>query len=588
MAQMDAMPIRCPQLCGASYGFMWECSPTTEIGMSSGEKIIFYEDHNFQGHHYECSSECSDLTKYFQRCNSIRVENGNWILYENPNHRGHQYYLRRGEYPDFNQWMGFNDSIRSCRISPQHHGLFRVKIYDREDFRDHMMEFTEDCPNVYDRFRYNDIHSCQVLDGYWMFYEEPNYRGRQYYLRPGEYRRYTDWGTTSPRIGSFRRIHHNINKVIVLAFCSIWLLAKACSGGLSRPSAQDEVRCPCSMFIPAKHLMSLSLQFRIARLEVRCNSIRVENGNWILYENPNHRGHQYYLRRGEYPDFNQWMGYNDSIRSSRISPQHHGSFRVKIYNREDFRDHMMEFTEDCPNVYDRFRYNDIHSCQVLDGYWMFYEEPNYRGRQYYLRPGEYKRYSDWGATNPRIGSFRRIHHNISQSSSDVVKNAVIIFYEDRNFQGHHYDCSSECSDLTKYFQSCNSIRVETVNWILYEHPHHRGHQYYLRRGEYSDFNQWMGFNDSIRSCRISPQHHGSFRVKIYDREDFKDHMMEFTEDCPNVYDRFCYNDIHSCQILDGYWMFYEEPNYRGRQYYLRPGEYRRYTDGSTISNKLYK
>ncbi|CAH2306434.1 Hypothetical predicted protein [Pelobates cultripes] len=82
-------------------------------------KVIFYEDRNFQGHHYECSSECSDLTKYFQRCNSIRVENGNWILYENPNHRGHQYYLRRGEYPDFNQWMGFNDSIRSCRIIPQ-------------------------------------------------------------------------------------------------------------------------------------------------------------------------------------------------------------------------------------------------------------------------------------------------------------------------------------------------------------------------------------------------------------------------------------------------------------------------------------
>ncbi|CAH2306437.1 Hypothetical predicted protein [Pelobates cultripes] len=171
-------------------------------------KIIFYEDRNFQGRSYECNSECPDMTSYFSRCNSIRVESGNWILYEFPNYRGHQYYLNRGEYPDFQQWMGFNDSVRSCRLSPHHQGSFRMKIYEREDFRGQTMEFTEDCPNVYERFRYNDIHSCHVFDGYWMFYEEPNYKGRQYYLRPGEYRRYTDWGASNPRIGSFRRVHH--------------------------------------------------------------------------------------------------------------------------------------------------------------------------------------------------------------------------------------------------------------------------------------------------------------------------------------------------------------------------------------------
>ncbi|XP_075140470.1 gamma-crystallin-3-like isoform X2 [Leptodactylus fuscus] len=171
-------------------------------------KIIFYEDKNFQGRSYECHSECPDLSSYFRRCNSIRVESGNWILYEHTNYRGHQYFLHRGEYPDFQQWMGYNDSIRSCRVSPQHQGSFRIRIYEKEDFRGQMMEFSEDCPHVFERFRYNDIHSCQVNDGYWMFYEEPNYRGRQYYLRPGEYRRFSDWGASNPRIGSFRRVHH--------------------------------------------------------------------------------------------------------------------------------------------------------------------------------------------------------------------------------------------------------------------------------------------------------------------------------------------------------------------------------------------
>ncbi|XP_041434414.1 gamma-crystallin-1 [Xenopus laevis] len=105
--------------------------------------------------------------------------------------------------------MGFNDCIKSCRLSPQHEGSFRMKIYERDDFRGQMMEFTEDCPNVYERFNFQDINSCQVLDGYWIFYEEPNYRGRQYYLRPGEYRRYNDWGAMNPRTGSFRRIYHH-------------------------------------------------------------------------------------------------------------------------------------------------------------------------------------------------------------------------------------------------------------------------------------------------------------------------------------------------------------------------------------------
>ncbi|KAM4807832.1 gamma-crystallin-3-like [Rhinophrynus dorsalis] len=171
-------------------------------------QIFFYEDRNFQGRCYECSTDCSDLSSYFNRCNSIRVDSGNWILYEHPNYKGYQYYLWKGEYPDFHQWMGFNDSIRSCRFTPYHQGQYRMRIYEKGDFQGQMMEFSEDCPHVHDRFRYHDIHSCNVFDGHWMFYEEPNYRGRQYYLRPGEYRRYNDWGSTTPRIGSFRRVQH--------------------------------------------------------------------------------------------------------------------------------------------------------------------------------------------------------------------------------------------------------------------------------------------------------------------------------------------------------------------------------------------
>ncbi|XP_072900617.1 gamma-crystallin S-1-like [Hemitrygon akajei] len=170
-------------------------------------QIIFYEDRNFQGRHYECSSDCADLSPYFSRCNSIRVESDWWVLYEKPNYMGYQYVLSRGEYPDYQRWMGFNDTIRSCRTYPYYRGgNYRMRIYERPDFGGQMMEFMDDCPSVFNRFRYRDIHSCQVMDGYWIFYEHPNYRGRQYFLKPGEYRRYSDWGGYNSMIGSFRRM----------------------------------------------------------------------------------------------------------------------------------------------------------------------------------------------------------------------------------------------------------------------------------------------------------------------------------------------------------------------------------------------
>uniref|UniRef100_A0A8C4X7B6 Beta/gamma crystallin 'Greek key' domain-containing protein n=1 Tax=Erpetoichthys calabaricus TaxID=27687 RepID=A0A8C4X7B6_ERPCA len=167
-------------------------------------QIIFYEDLNFQGRCYD--SDCADLQTYFSRCNSIRVESGCWMVYERPNYMGYQYFLRRGEYPDYQRWMGFNDCVRSCRVIPQHRGSYRMMVYERENFGGQMMEFMDDCESVQDRFRYQDIHSCNVMDGYWIMYEQPHYRGRQFFLRPGEYRRYTDWGGMNPRIGSFRRI----------------------------------------------------------------------------------------------------------------------------------------------------------------------------------------------------------------------------------------------------------------------------------------------------------------------------------------------------------------------------------------------
>ncbi|KAJ1186760.1 hypothetical protein NDU88_003541 [Pleurodeles waltl] len=169
-------------------------------------KIVFYEDRNFQGRSHECSNDAPNLQSHLGRCNSIQVENGWWMIYEYPNYKGYQYYLNKGDYPDYQRWMGYNDSVRSCRMIQPHKVNPKIKVFEKEDLKGQTRDFTENCPNIREDFHTCDIHSCQVLEGHWLFYEEPNYRGHQYYLKPGEYKRFTDWGSTHAKVGSIRRI----------------------------------------------------------------------------------------------------------------------------------------------------------------------------------------------------------------------------------------------------------------------------------------------------------------------------------------------------------------------------------------------
>ncbi|XP_042709376.1 TBCC domain-containing protein 1 isoform X5 [Chrysemys picta bellii] len=170
-------------------------------------QITFYEDKHFQGRRYECDSDCPDFHTYLSRCNSIRVEGGAWVVYERPNFAGNMYVLTHGEYPEYQRWMGLNDRLSSCKAIHLSSGdQHRIQIFEKGDFGGQMYESTEDCPSVMDEFHIREIHACKVLEGAWVFYEHPNFRGRQYLLEKGEYRKPVDWGAVSPTVQSFRCI----------------------------------------------------------------------------------------------------------------------------------------------------------------------------------------------------------------------------------------------------------------------------------------------------------------------------------------------------------------------------------------------
>ncbi|XP_062864966.1 gamma-crystallin M2-like isoform X2 [Trichomycterus rosablanca] len=170
-------------------------------------KVIFYEDKNFMGRSYECGADCSDMHSYMSRCHSCRVMGGCWMVYDQPNYMGNQYFMRRGDYADYHSMWGWNTNscIRSCRMIPMVTGSYRMRIYERENFMGQMMEMTDDCDSFMDRHRWSDgCMSCNVMDGHWLMYESPHYRGRMWYFRPGEYRSFRDYG--GMRFMSMRRI----------------------------------------------------------------------------------------------------------------------------------------------------------------------------------------------------------------------------------------------------------------------------------------------------------------------------------------------------------------------------------------------
>ncbi|XP_056247201.1 gamma-crystallin M1-like [Seriola aureovittata] len=88
--------------------------------------------------------------------------------------------------------------------------------------------------------------------------------------------------------------------------------------------------------------------------------------------------------------------------------QYRGSYRMRIYERENFGGQMSELMDDCDNVMDRYRMSNCMSCHVMDGHWLMYEQPHYRGRMMYMRPGEYRSFMNMGMGNMKFMSMKCI------------------------------------------------------------------------------------------------------------------------------------------------------------------------------------
>ncbi|KAF7686872.1 hypothetical protein HF521_015265 [Silurus meridionalis] len=177
-----------------------------------------YEKDNFMGQMMEVMDDCDsfmDLYHWSNGCMSCNVMDGHLLMYEHPHYRGRMWYFRPGEYRSFRDYGGMSllSQTFMLRMSvaafdcerPWYRGSYRMRIYEKDNFMGQMNEVMDDCDSFMDRYHWsNGCMSCNVMDGHWLMYEHPHYRGRMWYFRPGEYRSFRDYG--GMRFMSMRRI----------------------------------------------------------------------------------------------------------------------------------------------------------------------------------------------------------------------------------------------------------------------------------------------------------------------------------------------------------------------------------------------
>uniref|UniRef100_A0A6I8N7Z2 Beta/gamma crystallin 'Greek key' domain-containing protein n=1 Tax=Ornithorhynchus anatinus TaxID=9258 RepID=A0A6I8N7Z2_ORNAN len=160
-------------------------------------KIIFYEDRAFRGRCHERSSDHSNLQAYFSRCNSIRVESGSWM-----------FYLRPGDYPDYQHWMGLSDAVRSCRLIPAVSNPCPCTprlISGNWDPQGFFLGLQHDCPASVQHHRIR-LSLLSVLEGCWILYEMANSGAGSFCCGLASNGRFPDWGAADARAGSLRRV----------------------------------------------------------------------------------------------------------------------------------------------------------------------------------------------------------------------------------------------------------------------------------------------------------------------------------------------------------------------------------------------
>ncbi|XP_030631566.1 beta-crystallin B3 [Chanos chanos] len=173
-------------------------------------KVALFEYENFRGKKVELSEECKDVNaKNLEKVGSILVESGPWVAFERQGFVGEQFVLEKGEYPRWSTWTNSQNSycllsLRPLKVDSADH---KLHLFENGGFTGRKMEIVDDdVPSLWAYGFQDRVASVKAVNGTWVGYMYPGYRGCQYVFERGDFKHWNDWGAAVPQIQSVRRV----------------------------------------------------------------------------------------------------------------------------------------------------------------------------------------------------------------------------------------------------------------------------------------------------------------------------------------------------------------------------------------------
>ncbi|XP_010781392.1 beta-crystallin B3-like [Notothenia coriiceps] len=133
--------------------------------------------------------------------------------------------------------------------------------------------------------------------------------------------------------------------------------------------------------------------------------------NWAGYDRHGFTGEQFILEKGEYPRWDTWTNSQNSyslfsLRPLKVDGAEH---KLHLFENPGFTGRKMEIADDdVPSLWGHGFQDRVASVKALNGTWVGYLYPGYRGRQFIFERGDFKHWNDWEAPDPQIQSVRRV------------------------------------------------------------------------------------------------------------------------------------------------------------------------------------